>query len=193
MKTYTVKLKSASPIAFGRYYTPEVPKLERESATDYEARTWENRAHVNKSDKVFIPALAIKNALHAAAKYSGKQILGQGKKTYSAKFASGVLVVKDVVIADKKDIKPLWLHVPADGMRGGSKRVMKCFPIIEEWDAEVEVIILDEIITKEVLKESLIEAGNFIGLGSLRVQNAGVLGRFEVGTVTEVKTKSASA
>jgi len=186
MKTYSVKLKSNSPIAFGRYYTPEVPKLDREKPDDYENRTWKKRAHTDADGNVVIPALAIKNALLAAAKYSGEQIPGQGKKTWSAKFASGVLIVKDAVIGKESDIDPLWLHVPSDGKRGGSSRVMKCFPILRAWETSVEVIVLDEIIKMDVLKKNLIEAGNFIGLGSLRVQNNGVLGRFTVGAVTEV-------
>lgn len=194
MKTYEIEIKSVSPIAFGRYYAPEVPKLEREKPDDYEARTWINRAHFDANGKVVLPALAIKNALLAAAKYSGEQIPGQGKKTYSAKFASGVLIVKDAVIGTREDIKGLWLHVPSDGKRGGSSRVMKCFPTIETYKTKVEVIVLDEIITAEVLKKTLVEAGNFIGLGSLRVQNNGVLGRFNVGAVTEVKeAKGATA
>ena len=193
MKIYSVKLKSNSQIAFGRFYTNEVPKLDRESNSDYEVRTWKNRAHVDNDGKVFLPALSIKNALFSAAKYSGKQIQGQGKKTYSQKMASGVLIVKNVPIADQTELKGMWLHVPSDGMKGGSKRVMKCFPIIEAWEAEVEVLVLDEIITADILKEFLIEAGNFIGLGSLRVSTGGILGRFSVGAVTEVKTKSAAA
>ena len=193
MKNYEVKLQSKSAIAFSRYYIQEFPKLPKETSDEHEKRTWINRAHVTNG-KVVIPALALKNALTAAAKYSGEQIPGQGKKTYSQKFASGLLIVEDVIIADEKDIKGMWLHVPSDGMRGGSKRVMKCFPTIEKWEAKVNVIVLDEIITKEVLEKALIEAGNFIGLGALRVQNNGVLGRFSVGAVKEVKeAKGANA
>jgi hypothetical protein len=55
--------------------------------------------------------------------------------------------------------------------------------------------VLDEIITAPILKEFLIESGNFIGLGSLRVSNNGIFGRFGVGAVTlvEEKKKAASA
>ena len=191
MKTYEIEISSKSPIAFGRFYTQNVPKLDRESSADYETRTWRERAHTDNDGNVYIPALAFKNALLAAAKYSGEQIPGQGKKTYSAKFASGVLIIENVVIGKKDDLKGLWLHVPADGMRGGSKRVMKCFPTIENWTAVVRVIVLDEVITKDVLKKTLVEAGNYIGLGSLRVQNNGIFGRFGVGAVKLVEEDKA--
>lgn len=193
MKMYDIELTSRSAIAFGRNYSNDVPKKERESSADYETRTWMNRAHSTESGEVFIPALAFKNALLAAAKYSGEQIPGQGKKTYSAKFASGVLVIDNLIIGKKDDLKPLWLYVPADGMRGGSKRVMKAFPTIENWKGTVRVIVLDEVITKDVLVKTMQEVGNFIGLGSLRIQNNGILGRFAVGAVKEVTEKEKKA
>ena len=79
------------------------------------------------------------------------------------------------------------MHVPADGMRGGSKRVLKCFPVIEKWSGDLGIVVLDEVITKEVLSKHLIEAGNFIGIGSLRVQNNGIFGRFRVKSLVEAK------
>ncbi len=187
MKTYAVKLTSKTPIAFGRFYTEEVPKLSKETHDDYERRTWMNRAHVDADGNIFIPALAFKNCLTSVAKYLGEQIPGQGKKTYTAKFASGVLITDPVVLPAKKDkLEGVWLHVPADGMRGGTKRVMKQFPVVKNWKGSLTVHVLDETITKDVLKRHLIEAGNFIGVGSLRVQNNGIFGRFGVESVEEV-------
>jgi hypothetical protein len=192
MKIYNVEIASNSPIAFGRNIRDEVESLDRESPADYEKRTWMHKAHVNDGS-VFIPALAFKNGLEAAAKYSGEKITGARGKTWTAKFASGVLVVKNVAIGKSGDLKPLWLFVPSDGKKGGKSRVNKCFPTLDRWTGTLEVHVLDEIVTKDKLKETLIEMGNYIGLGSLRIQNGGILGRFTVGAVTEVKAKSATA
>ena len=57
-------------------------------------------------------------------------------------------------------------------------RVPKCFPKIDEWEGEVTITVLDDKITESVLKEHLTEGGQFIGLGSHRVQNRGIYGRF---------------
>ena len=78
-----------------------------------------------------------------------------------------------------------WIHVPSDGMRGGSKRVLKCFPVVKKWSGDLTITVLDETITKDVLERHLIEAGNFIGVGSLRVQNNGIYGRFKVNSLKE--------
>jgi len=49
--------------------------------------------------------------------------------------------------------------IPADGMPGGAKRVMKCFPVIDEWDGEVCFAVVDETVTKDILEEFLEVAG----------------------------------
>jgi len=85
-----------------------------------------------------------------------------------------------------------WRHVPADGQPGGPKRVLKCFPVINEWAGEVVFTVLDDIITLDVLKEHLDVAGQFIGVGSFRPANRGIYGRFVVDSVSEIKMKKAS-
>src|SRR5207244_13616936 len=62
----------------------------------------------------------------------------------------------------KVEVKGEWRHVPADGNPGGSKRVMKCFPLIPKCDGEEEVHGLNETITQEDLEEHLVQAGQFI-------------------------------
>lgn len=179
MKTATVKLTSASPISFGRFHNTE--KLEKESADEYEKRTWKEKCYFNANNEVEIKAFAIKNMLSEAAKFLSIQIKGKGKATYTKHFEAGIFVMNNMPIGIKRDdVQGMWLHVPADGTRGGSKRVMKCFPTIQEWSGIIDINILDETITQEILLLHLQEAGKFIGLGSLRPRNNGIHGRFEV-------------
>ena len=179
MKSYIAHLKSASPYSQGKHYSAE--KLDKESNEDYEKRTWRERMHVNSSNNVFIPPMSIKNCLAEAAKYLGIQIPGKGKATYTKHFEAGVLVMDPIVLPIKKDeVAGEWLFVPSDGKRGGGKRVSKCFPLIHEWEGMVEIHVLDETITRDVLLHHLEEAGKFIGLGRFRPRNNGYYGRFSV-------------
>ena len=74
-----------------------------------------------------------------------------------------------------------WLHVPSDGQRGGSKRVLKCFPYVDSgWRGKVSLIIVDDMVTPPVLKLHLVRTGQFIGLGRFRPRNNGYYGRFTV-------------
>ena len=73
--------------------------------------------------------------------------------------------------------------VPSDGQRGGGKRVLKFFPRIDRWETTVEYYIVDETITREVFEHVLDQAGKFIGVGSFRVRNNGVWGRFKIASL----------
>ena len=183
MKVASVKLKSVSPYSQSKHY--DVPKLEKENAKDYEARTWRERLHVNADGKVFIPQMAFKNCLSEAAKYLSIQIPGKGKATYTKHIEGGVLVMEPLVISLKKDdVQGEWLFVPSDGQRGGSKRVNKCFPVITDWSGIVNFQIFDETVTEDVFTYILTEAGKFIGLGRFRPRNNGFYGRFSVEKVS---------
>jgi hypothetical protein len=188
MKTFVAAVKSTSPISFSRYYHQDIPRKDKESAADYEERTWRERLHITDDGKVFIPPFAFKNCLDSVAKYLGKQIPGKRRATYYKHFASGVLVLDPLILPLKKaEVKGEWRYVPADGIPGGSKRVMKCFPVIPKWEGNVEIQVLDDTITSEVLEEHLVQAGQFIGVGSFRSQNRGIFGRFKLVSLKEKK------
>lgn len=184
MHIATANLKSASAYSQSRHYTMETEKLNRESAHDYEARTWRDRLHVNADGLVTIPPMAFKNCLSEAAKFLGEQIPGKGKSTYTKHFEAGVLVVDPLALNVRKDdVKGEWFFVPASGKRGDGKRVMKCFPVIPSWSGSVEFHVLDDTITEEVFKRTLVQAGSFIGIGRFRPRNNGFYGRFTVESV----------
>ena len=179
MKIYTAHLKGSSPYSQSKYYNVE--KLEKESASAFEERTWRERLHVNANGNVFIPPMSIKICLSEAAKYLGITIPGKGKNNYPKHFEAGVMVTDAIVLGIKKeDVAGEWLFVPSDGKRGGGKRVNKCFPIIHVWEGDVQIYVIDETVTKEVLLLHLEQAGKFIGLGRFRPRNNGWYGRFTV-------------
>lgn len=185
MKTYTVKIKGISPYSQSKHVTAD--KLPKEKADDYESRTWRERLHTDAEGRVIIPPMALKNCIAEAAKYLSIQIPGKGKATYTKHIEAGTLVTDPIVLPIKKDEVPgEWFFVPADGKRGGSKRVSKCFPVIHEWGGEFTIFIFDETVTKDVLMQHLEEAGKFIGIGRFRPRNNGFYGRFRVESVTEI-------
>lgn len=183
MKTATVHLKSVSPYGQSKHIT--APKKDKESAKDYEARTWRERLHTDKEGYVFIPPMAFKNCVSEAAKYLSIQIPGKGKATYTKHFESGVLVIDGLQLPIKKEqVEGIWLFLPSDGKRGGGKRVDKCMPMIPEWEGKVQFLVLDETITEDVFEHVLREAGRFIGIGYFRPRNNGFWGRFGVEKIT---------
>ena len=179
MKTATVNLRSISPYSQSRYH--DTPKLSKESAEDYERRTWKERLHYDDDGQVFIPQMALKFCLAECAKYLSTQIPGKGKATYTKHFDAGVLVTDPVYLGFHKDeVDGEWFFVNANGTRGSGSRVKRCYPDIKEWEGKAVFHILDDTITKDVFADHLRQAGQFIGIGRFRPRNGGFYGRFEV-------------
>jgi hypothetical protein len=158
-----------------------VGHLDREIPEDYEARTWKARLHTTPDGHVLIPPMSFKNCLSEAAKFMSRQIPGKGKATYTKHFEAGIMITDPIILPiHEEKVEGEWLFVPADGKRGGPKRVYRCFPVIPEWSGDLVIHILDDIITKPVLEEHLVAAGNFIGIGRFRPRNNGYYGRFNL-------------
>jgi hypothetical protein len=174
-----VTIKSLSPYSPSRYHG--IPRDNKETPGDHEARTWRERCHYTNGGGIFVPPMAFKGCLADGAKFKSVQIPGKGKATYTKHFKSGVLVTDGLPLnANKETVEGEWLFLNADGIRGSGKRVMKCYPKVEEWGGDVTFHILDDAITKDVFAEHIEESGSFIGIGRFRPQNGGYYGRFEV-------------
>lgn len=174
-----VTLSSISPYSQSRQH--DEPRLAGESHDDYDARTWRSKLNLGPKGTVVIPAHGMHQALMAAAKYSGKQIPGQGKKTWTAKITTGLMIVEDIDLGIKPDaVKHVTISANADGVRGSGKRVPRRFPILNEWRATFDIYVLDPIITKDVLKEMIEIAGMFVGIGRFRPEKGGGNGRFRL-------------
>lgn len=182
MKRAIVTLESVSNYSQSRHYSEEeVPKLKGELYHDYEKRTWRHRMQVNAEGYVFIPPMAFKNCLSETAKYKSQKIAGKGNATYTKKFESGILVLDPLVLPVKAvDVPGEWLFVPADGVRGSGKRVMKCFPLIAYWKGDVAFYVMDDIITEDIFTDHTKDGGRYIGIGRFRPSHNGYYGRFTV-------------
>lgn len=175
----TATLRSTTPYSQSKYVTEE--KLDKEGHDAYDKRTWRHRMHYDKEGNIYIPPMAFKNCLSDAAKYLSIQIPGKGKSTYTKHFEAGVICVQPVPIGYHKDeVEAEALHVPSDGRRGGTKRVLKRFPFFPSWEADVDFLLLDRTITEDVFIDVLEQAGSLIGIGRFRPRNNGYYGRFEV-------------
>ena len=185
MKTARVKLKSASPYSQSRYHGIE--KKPKESNEDYDLRTWRDRAHSDENGNVFIPPMAFKRSLDEAAKRNGKQVPGKGKERYTKHFVSGVMVTDRVFLGiTKDDLVQRRTLCDAQGKKGasGGSSVIRNFPDVPEWEAEVTYYILNDTITEEVFEEMLVESGQFVGIGTFRPENGGYYGRFSVESIS---------
>jgi hypothetical protein len=181
MTVATVTIESLSPYSQSRKH--DEPKLEGELADDYNKRVWRHQALV-ENGTVHIAAAAIHQGMVAAAKYSKRQIPGQGKATWTKKFEAGIALFANIDLGiTLDDLDYIDIYANADGVRGSGKRVMRRFPIIHQWCATFDVHILDPIITEEVFGEMVELTGMFIGVGRYRPEKGGTNGRFKVASI----------
>lgn len=178
MKKAICKLKSTTPVTFGKFHQTE--KLPKELHDAFEQRTWREKLHYTPEDKVKIPGIMLCNCIRESAKFLSLSVPGKGKSTYTKHFTS-IIPFNDIVLNLKRpDVPASVQHVPSDGMQGGTKRVIKYFPIVHEWEGTIEIIIPDDIITPDVFETVVRNAGNLIGIGTWRPRNRGMNGRFEL-------------
>lgn len=182
MRVAEVSFTGISPYSPRKHIT--APKLEKESPDAYERRTWREGMHYDKDGMVFIPPMQLKLSVDNAANFLGAKIPGRGNSMYKKHFVAGVMVFDPIPLGiHKDDVPPNELFVPSDGRKGGSSRVTKLFPLINDWGGTASFYIFDDTITKSVFEEHIREAGKFIGIGTFRPQNGGYYGRFRVDDV----------
>jgi hypothetical protein len=181
MKTVYATIEGVSP--YGQSRAIQSIRNTGEGHDDFEQRTWRERLHVDNNNHVFIPPMAIKNMLSDTARFLSESVPGKGKSTYTKHFEAGIMVIEpcDLGITPEQ-VTSERLFVPSDGKKGGGTRVWKTFPVIKEWKAKIEIILLDPLLIDKPGKvhEYLEHAGKFIGLGRFRPRNGGFYGRFKV-------------
>ena len=191
----TVRIVGITPLSQSRQH--DEPKLEGERPDDYDKRTWRSKLNISERDgkqTVVIPAHGLHQAIASAAKYSKRQIPGQGKATWTAKFTAGITLLEDPALnIAPATVDAVTISANADGIRGSGKRVPRKFPVMPKWSATFDVIVLDPIITEEIFREMLAAAGMFVGIGRFRPEKGGTNGRFRVESIKWADNRSLAA
>ena len=187
MKSVICHLVGESPYSQSKVISIEdVPRLNsgKETPDAYEKRCWRHRMHVTKDGHVEIPGSAFAVCIKSSAKRLKLQVPGKGRSEYTKYFEAGIMCPEPIVLPVKAAEVPCdHLHVPSDGRRGGTRRVWKYFPRIDQWEGKLVVWIFDEIITADVFKTVLTAAGQLVGIGRFRPESSGVYGIFSVKSI----------
>ena len=178
---FTLKAHPGSPLLYGGPLRSPRNTKGNETADAYEERCWRERAHADSEGQLYIPGMAIKKMLDGVARFLKQKVPSKGSQTYIPYFGSGIFVASNMVL-DKTldDIEAFPQFVPSDGKPGGGSRVWRTFPLVRDWSGDATIHILHPVITEQVFREHLEQAGIFIGLGMWRPERKGFYGRFRV-------------
>ena len=175
----TFTMESISPYSQSKYH--RAPELPKESKDSYEERTWREKCTVDENDEIIIPPMAIKKAIETAAAFLRMKVPGAGSTLYTKYFLGGILVTEGPKVGIKKqDVEGEWFFLDARGKKGGGSRVARCFPVIRKYKVQVEAFILNDQIPNDIFEKTLIESGNFIGIGRFRPEKGGFYGRYRI-------------
>lgn len=187
MKAFAVSIEGISPLLHARHPTPEqAEKIQLRSTGDgkktkkiTDEEQFEMHAYKSRG-KYVQPAEMIEAALVKA----GTNWRMDGKKTYKDAFKAGLFIDPVEIVHEVQNFKPdaRWGKNPSTG---GAIWVVR--PCIEKgWKLSFTInVLLDEKIPDGILKEALIFAGLYVGIGAWRPK----FGRFEVKKFQEVKAK----
>lgn len=183
-KLYEVTIKGLDSLLMNKM--PDLSKAKKEKdqskkdSLSKEESSWREKIYFNENEEVYIPGENIHECMKEAAKYWGKTIPGEGKKTYTDVILKAV-IVEDMLLGFKKDderLIPFGKNVngqPGKGKKSGSK-VYKIRPLLRPWGGTFRMHVFDDRLTNDILKIIFAYSGIFIGLCDWRP----TFGRFEL-------------
>lgn len=186
MKIFNVKIQGLTPLLhhrmreeelFGLLGVKTIKKKDKEELTPREIAD----GYAYKNDKgYYIPGEYILGALgHVAGDYKQKNSI---RKSLKAVIKGIVRPMTDQINLKTKDgvvIKDFEVDIKkATNHQKGAVAV--CRPRFDDWGAEFQLEINDELVSPETCLQILQDAGRRAGIGSFRVQRGGYFGQFEV-------------
>jgi len=182
MKKYQIKIKGLTPYMQHRMDDTKLEEweknrkliIEREDVSKEDLKRAQFHSY-NDENGFYIPADQIKGSLiNAGAMVKSK--VGNAKKSMKNIVAAMFFIneeklrLNDNLVIDKRSAVN----------RNIKGRVICIRPKWEKWESEFTLLVDNDTITSETVKEIVTHAGNFIGIGSFRPTNNGSFGRFEV-------------
>jgi len=162
MEIYKVKIKGVKPLLM---HNPvgigNSPKLRRGEHLDPKVEA-ESYLYKDEKGNIVIPVRVIKACIRNAGR--NYTVKGRGKTTFAAMIRAGLEINPENIplISDgwKVDVQSVVVQ---------RNRIPRARPRFDNWELEFEIINKDPtIINKDVLKQILIDAGKYYGIGDYR-------------------------
>lgn len=175
-----VTIRGTAPLSQSRQHYTD--KLDGESHEDYDKRTWREKCnHDAATGQAYVPAMAFKQALDAAAKRLAIPDPDNRRSTLTKYFVSSVICENNLFLGMHKDEMPsITISANVDGVRGSGKRVPRIFPQVSEWGGKTSFLIMEPKVKAEIFEKVLETAARSIGVGQFRPEKGGLNGRFEI-------------
>lgn len=178
MKSIAVEIQGITPLLMHRFpmVGADDTSKKRTGVPDWKQEA-ETALYKDEQGVIYEPASHIEGTLKEAGKVL--KIPGRRGATYSKLIGSAISVEPDAIphkIQEYEiDSRPVVVQ---------RARVVRYRPIFKKWELAFEIIVGDDQIPPEVIKQALDHAGLYVGIGDFRPGRGGKFGKF---IVTEFK------
>ena len=176
---YAVEIEGVAPLLQHRYTkdSKSGAKSAGRGATVYDPQEEaEKGLYQTKDGNPYEPADHLEAAfIKEAVNY---KIPGQGKKTFKDAIRAGVIIEPREI-----PISPGTWEIDERVVVIKGDRILRWRPRFNEWNLKFEIQVIDERITENILKEIVINAGKYVGIGDFRPK----FGRYQVLKFAKVK------
>lgn len=188
MKKYEINIEGITPLVWNRLKKEirDITKgLKKDELEENELKNWKMKAEV-KNGNAIIPPEWILGCLVNAAKETRKvpHFATSKSQTYT-KYLSNVRISpgKEVIAGKADDLERKDAMLSSQGKSKMGGKVLRCHPILEEWNASFVLVDTLGRMKLDELKELLVWGGQAVGIGDQRIFN---FGRFDIKNVKEL-------
>lgn len=189
MKKYKVKISGVTPYMQHRMDDTKLEEWEKNRKLIIErddvAKEDQIRAefHAYRDNKGFyIPSEQIRGSLIGAGAMI-KSKVGNSRKSMK-NIVAGMFMIEEEKIPLPKQYE---IDKRSAVNRNIKARVICIRPKWEAWSGEFTLLVDNDTITNETVKEIIENAGQYIGIGSFRPTNNGMFGRYKLEKLEEIK------
>ncbi len=161
--------------------------IERPDVAKEDAVRAEYHCYRNGKGKCFIPADHLKGAIIGGGGMV-KSKVGNAKRSMKNICAAMFFIEQDQVLIPDYDAVDKRSAVN----KNVKARVIVVRPKWMDWSAEFTLLVDNDTITKDTVREILEQSGQFIGIGSFRPTNNGSFGRYSIAKLEPIKSGKAA-
>lgn len=152
--------------------------IERDDVSKEDQARAEFHAYTDK-EGFYLPTEQIKGSLIGAGTML-KSKVGNAKKSMKNVVAGMFFIEEEKLRLPKEYV----IDKRSAVNRNVKARVITIRPKWEKWKVEFTLLVDNDTITQNTIREIIENAGNFVGIGSFRPTNSGSFGRFKVTKLT---------
>ena len=168
-----VKVKGRAPLLMHKF-NPDNGGSSRRKQVYVPNEEAEKATYRTEKGELYLPNTHFKASMVKAS----TDFKMKGQKTYKDYIKAGVFIEEEEIVLDQQEYV-----IHAEPVVIGSARVMSWRPKFKEWSCEFTMALTDEMLDKSTVKEILISAGRFKGVGDHRPE----YGRFDVVEFKKIK------